>query len=606
MPKRSLLLVSLFVSALSISADTPPAPQPAILAPAPAPKLVQPVSIDYAKEAMVVTAHPEATKAALEILQSGGNAVDAAIVAQWILNAAEPQSSGIGGGGFFLYFDAKTRSVHSFDGREKAPARATTDMFMEASGDPMPFYPDRITGGLPVGVPGTLKLLKRVYGQYASKKFSFGELFNPAIQLASEGVPVSKRLAEALQDEEARLKRFEAAKAVFFHPDGTPYKEGELLIQKDLAHTFETIAEKGVGSFYEGEIARAIVLAVQGAPYHPGLLTMEDLIFYEIVERDALHGSYRGHDIFSMGPPSSGGIALLEILNIIENYSLTFYGPEADTFHLAIEAQKIAFGDRAQFLGDPDFVTIPVEKLISKDYAKKKAHDIKFDQARPIESPAEEASLAARANTSHISIRDAEGNIVSYTTTIEHLFGSGIVVPGWGFFLNNELTDFDAVPRIPSKILSSVVPKGSAAASILPSQMKGKLKANAPGPERRPRSSMTPIIVFRNGVPYFIAGSPGGSLIIPIVQEMVMYLIDFKMPPDQVLLAPRFAARTNVVEAESDFFESPKIVQSLKDRGHVFTLAKPFGNAQAIFFDSKTESFIGVSDPRGDGEAKGY
>ena len=595
---RLCLTALLFLFSSSLFADAPPVP-----ASPPKPKLVDPVSVDQASNAMVVTAHPKATEAALEILQAGGNAVDAAIAAQWVLNVVEPESSGIGGGGFFLYFDAKKRAIRTFDGREKAPEHAFPEMFMEDSGEAVPFYPDRVTGGLPVGVPGTLKLLKRVHDALGSKKIRFDELFNPAIKLADNGIPVSRRLAGSIREEEIRLKRFDASRAIFFHPDGTPYKEGETLVQKDLAHTFETIAQKGIGAFYEGEIAKAMVRAVQKSPYHPGLLDSHDLLFYDIVEREALHGSYRGHDIFTMGPPSSGGVALLEILNILENYSLIFYGPSADTFHLVIEAQKMAFEDRAVYLGDPDRVEIPVEKLISKEYAKKKAKTIKFEEAKVEEEPlVEEASRSSKGNTSHISIRDAEGNIVSYTTTIEHIFGSAMVVPGWGFFLNNELTDFAAVPRASSKVVDSIAPKGT----LIHSAISAKLKPNAPGPEKRPRSSMCPTIVFRNGIPLLVTGSPGGSLIIPTVQEIVMYLIDFKMPPDQVLAAPRFAARGNEVETEADFFESPKIIQSLKERGHRFSLVKPFGNAQAIFFDHKNDSLIGVSDPRGEGEARGY
>lgn len=568
------------------------------------PQLVDPVSSHQASQAMVVTAHPYATQAALETLQSGGNAVDAAIVAQWVLNVVEPQSSGIGGGGFFLYFDAKKRSIHALDGREKAPLRAFPEMFLEPTGEPIRFYPDRITGGLPVGVPGTLKLLKHVHTRFGSGKMRFEELFIPAIQFAQGGVPVSERLAATLQSEAGRLKLFEASRKIFFNPSGGPLNKDETLYQKDLAKTFETIAQKGVGAFYEGEIARAMVETVQKSPVRPGRLQRFDLQFYNVVEREALHGSYRGYDIFTMGPPSSGGVALLEILNILENFSLIFYGASADSFHLAMEAQKYAYEDRAQFLGDPDFVKIPLDKILSKDYARKKAREIKFQEARLVEFQAEEASLSAQSNTSHISIRDSEGNMVSYTTTIEHPFGSAMVVPGWGFLLNNELTDFDVVPRA-SKVLNAVAPKGSLLNSAV-ERAQLKLKPNAAGPEKRPRSSMCPVIIFRNGLPFLIAGSPGGSLIIPTVQEIIMYLIDFKMPPEQVLSAPRFAARGNRIEAEQVFLEDAEVIRSLKGRGHFFKLRKPFGNAQAIFFDSKTDTLTGVSDPRGDGEAQGY
>ena len=571
------------------------------------PQLVDPVSLAEAGKAMVVTAHPEATRAALEVLQNGGNAVDAAVAAQWVLNVVEPESSGIGGGGFLLYFDAKKRSVYAFDGREKAPFGAFPEMFLDKEGKPIPFYPDRVTGGLAVGVPGTLKLLKRVHSRYGSKKYTFEELFVPAIQLAQGGVTVSKGLAAAIQSEAGRLKRFEASRKIFFRPDGEPLKEGDLLYQKDLAKTFETLSEKGISAFYEGEIGRAIVQAVQTAPVNPGLLQRMDLMFYQILEREPLHGNYRGLDIFAMPPPSSGGVALLEILNILEYFSLNFFGASAHSFHMAIEAQKYAFEDRAKYLGDPDFTKVPVDKLIAKDQAKKKAKEIKKDEARVIEeSLVDEASLNARSNTSHISIWDAEGNIVSYTTTIEHTFGSALVVPGWGFVLNNELTDFDAEPRTHMNHLAdNMAPEGTLLHSGL-EKVNGRLKPNAPGKEKRPRSSMCPIFVFQNGIPLLVAGSPGGSLIIPTVQEIVMYYADFKLPPEQVLSAPRFAARGNTVEAEQLFLEDAEVVKELKERGHRFVLHPPFGNAQAIFYDEKTETLTGVSDPRGDGEAKGY
>lgn len=603
MAVRILLCFSLvFFSSPSGWTEEPPSPAPA------PPQLVDPVSSFQSSNAMVVTAHPAATQAALEVLQSGGNAVDAAIAAQWVLNVVEPQSSGIGGGGFFLYYDEKTKGIYTLDGREKAPIQTFPEMFLDAAGNPIRFYPERITGGLSVGVPATLKLLKRVHQRFGSKHYRFEELFDPAIRLAKEGIPVSKRLAEAIQEQSERLKLFEASRKIFFHPDGSPYQKNEILVQHNLAHTFETIAEKGIGDFYEGEIAKAIVQTVQRAPVNPGYLQRFDLQFYDMIEREPLHGNYRGYDIFTMGPPSSGGVALLEILNILENFSLIFYGASVDAFHLAIEAQKFAFEDRAKHLGDPDFVKIPLDKLISKDYAKKRAKEIKFDQARQVESLVEEASLVkgSTGNTSHISVRDSEGNIVSYTTTIEHVFGSAMVVPGWGFVLNNELTDFDAVPRL-SSVVDSMVPKGSLINSAVSQGVKGKLRPNAPGPEKRPRSSMCPMIVFRNGLPILVAGSPGGSLIIPTVQEILMYFVDFKMRPEEVLAAPRFAAREgDRVEAESVFLQDTEVVNELKRRGHAFVLRQPFGNAQAIFFESGSNTFMGVSDPRGDGEAKGY
>jgi len=545
--------------------------------------------------AVVATAHPEATRVALEILQLGGNAVDAAVAAQWVLNVVEPQSSGIGGGGFFVYYDAQTNSVHTFDGREKAPAKAFAEMFLEESGKPMVFYPDRITGGLPVGVPGTLKLLKQVHDRFGSGEFKFSELFNSAVVLARKGPPVSKRLAEAIEGEKERLKLFEASRRIFFYEDGAPLKEGDPLVQKDLAKTFETIAERGVGVFYEAEIAKAIARTVKEAPFHPGLMEESDLKFYGVVQRDALYGTYREYEIFAMGPPSSGGPALIEILNLLENYSLTFYGRSSQTFHLMIEAQKAAFFDRAIFMGDPDFFEVPLGMLLSKEYSKKQAQKIKFDKARPLDTLVNEASLLKikthRGNTSHISIRDRWGNVVTYTTTIEHIFGSGMVVPGWGFVLNNELTDFDAEPWFDMD---------------MPENLRGKFKPNAPAAEKRPRSSMCPVILFKNGKAFLVAGSPGGSLIIPTVQEVLVNVIDFKMPAAKALEAPRFAARGGEVEAEPAFFENEGLIEALQSRGHSFKEHQPFGNAQILLFDEKERAWTGASDPRGEGQTRGY
>lgn len=541
-----------------------------------------PSASDPPSRAVAATANPFATETALYTLQSGGNAVDAAIAAQWALNVVEPQSSGIGGGGFFVYFDVKSGGVYAFDGREKASRRAFPKMFLSPSGDPIPFYPDRITGGLPVGVPGTLRLLKRVHERFGSGNFRFEKLYAPAIQLAEEGSPVSKALAEAIQEEGGRLKRFEASRKIFFHADDTPLKEGEILIQKDLALTFKTLANEGTGAFYEGEIARAMIEAVQQAPFHPGFLELEDLKFYEALEREALHGTYRDYDLFTMGPPSSGGVALIEILNILENFSLSIYGASVESFHLMIEAQKLAFEDRALFLGDPDKVKIPLQKLLSKDYAVEKAREIKFDRARQVDSWVSEASQA-RPHTSHIVIRDFEGNLVSYTTTIEHVFGSAMVVPGWGFLLNNELTDFDAEPK----------------------DREGKPKANALAPEKRPRSSMTPALVFRNGRPLLAVGSPGGSLIIPTVQEVVTNWVDFKMPLKDALAQSRFAGRGGEVDAEPDFLKQAEVIETLERRGHKFISHKPFGNVQALAWDESEGTWVGASDPRGEGEAQG-
>lgn len=536
------------------------------------------------EKAMVATADPHATQIALTVLQRGGNAVDAAVAAQWVLNVVEPQSSGIGGGGFFLYYEAATKRIYFFDGREKAPQDAFPEMFLKENGEPYPFYPDAITGGLPVGVPGTLALLERVHGQLGSKKFSFGELFLPAIELAEYGFPVSQRLSHYINEEKDRLKKFENSKEIFLTPEGEALPPGAILRQPQLAKTFKLIQREGVSVFYEGEIADAIVDAVRRSPVLPGLLRKEDLFLYQVEEREPLHGSYRGYDILTISPPSSGGTTLIEALNILEKYKLRVHGKNPDGLHLFSEAQKLAFRDRNALSGDPDFVKVPVKKLISKKFGQKRSEEIRFDTAIPTTQAAVRPLLLENTHTSHISIVDEMGNMVAFTTTIEYVFGSAITVPGYGFVLNNELTDFDLVPR----------------------DLKGKLMPNAPEGEKRPRSSMTPTFVFKKEKPFMILGSPGGSKIIGSVLNVIVNSIDYEMSLYDAVHAPRMINRDGPIEFEEILFKDAFLKRELERRGHPVVLNPVFGNIQAIQFDADSGKIYGESDPRGEGEAAGY
>lgn len=533
--------------------------------------------------AMVVTAERQATRAAVEILRKGGNAVDAAIAAQWVLNVVEPQSSGLGGGGFFLYYEAATKRIYAFDGREAAPAKAYPEMFLDKNGEPYPFNPDRITGGLPVGVPGTLRLLHHIHSRFASKNFSFAELFNHAIEIAENGFPVSKRLAGFVDEEKERLKLFEASRQIFFDAEGKPLQEGTYLFQYDLARTFRLIQREGIATFYEGKIAEAIVKAVQNAPFHPGLMKKEDLFYYRVLERNPITGSYRGYDIFSMGPPSSGGTTLIEALGILERYQLKLHGREPDGFHLLSEAQKLAFQDRNRYLGDPAFTYVPLPRLLSKSFASKRSDEIRFETAIPTTEAAVRPLALENPHTSHLSIIDKQGNMVAFTTTIEHVFGSAMVVAGYGFVLNNELTDFEAVPRNENK----------------------RLVANAAQGEKRPRSSMTPTFVFKKGRPFLILGSPGGSKIIGAVLNVIVNIIDFGMSLENALSAPRIINRGGAIELEPQLYENTYLKRELERRGHPVVLSPVIGNVQAIHFDFETDTIIGLSDPRGNGEALG-
>jgi len=522
--------------------------------------------------AMVATADSLATDAALKVLRRGGNAVDAAIAAQWVLNVVEPYSSGIGGGGFFMVYNAADRKVYTFDGREKAPRAVHPNLFIDKTGQPMPFWPDRVSGGLPVGVPGLLKMLEHVHKNFGSGTFTFGQLFEPAATIAEKGYYVSPRHAAFIESEKQRLALFTASSQIFFNAQGTPKLPGEVIFMPDLARTFRLIAEKGSDVFYSGEIARDIVLAVQQAPYHPGYMVLEDMKNYQIVERAPISTTYRGHTIFGMGPPSSGGTTVLQTLNTLENFDFGSYS-RVEQLSLLGQAQWLAFRDRNELLGDPDFVEVPVERLISKEYAGGFASALEIDRPEAIMGV---KGAREPEHTSHISIVDEKGNIVSFTTTIEHLFGSALTVPGRGIILNNELTDFEPIPQM----------------------------ANSPMGGKRPRSSMSPTIVFKEGKPILVAGSPGGSKIIGIIINILVNVLDRKMPLEAAMAEPRILNREGPLEVEKEIMDHPDAVNTLKQWGFEITPAGPMGNAQAIQITDS--GLIGASDPRGDGLAKGY
>ncbi|MBU3759969.1 MAG: gamma-glutamyltransferase [Candidatus Omnitrophica bacterium] len=538
---------------------------------------------EKAWKAMAVTADPAATQAAVEILKKGGNAVDAAIAAQWVLNVVEPQSSGIGGGGFFIYYDAASRKVFAFDGRETAPASARPEMFLGKDGKPVRFWPERISGGLPAGVPGLLKLLKTVHARFSSNKVSFASLFEPAIEIAEKGFPISERLGGALQKEESRLKLFKATRKVFFDKAGRrTLRAGEILVQEDLGRTFRLLAGEGIGPFYEGAIAKDIVKAVRKASVNPAKMTIKDLASYEVVEREPVRGTYRGYEVWGMPPPSSGGPTVQMVLNILENFSWDSLSSE-HRMSVFAQAQRLAFIERNKALADPAAMTVDLEDFLSKDKAKKLAaviDPVDASQALgPKDPPAQEGT-----HTSHLSIADADGNLVAFTTTIEHLFGCGMIVPGRGFFLNNELTDFDAQIY------------GEADGQVLP---------NAPGPRKRPRSSMSPTLVFKNSEPYLITGSPGGSKIIGAVLNVLVNVLDEKLPLQEAVDRPRVLNREGAVELEGfSLDENPGEQKRWESLGFEVVRHEAFGNTQSILFHE--DGFLeGASDPRGIGAPGG-
>lgn len=537
---------------------------------------------ERAWKAMAVTADVHATRAAVEVLKKGGNAVDAAIAAQWVLNVVEPQSSGIGGGGFFIYYEAATKKVYAFDGRETAPATARPEMFLDKNGKPYRYWPERISGGLPAGVPGLLKLLKTVHARFGSNKISFDDLFDPAIEIAEKGFPLSERVARAIEKEQERLRLFRDSKKIFLNKKGQPLKAGDVLVQKDLARTFRTIADEGIGAFYEGDIARDIVKAVRKAPFHPGKMTREDLAAYEVVEREPIRGAYRGFEIWGMPPPSSGGPTVQATLNILENFQWDQLSP-LERVSVFAQAQRLAFIERNRYLGDPSAMTFPLAEFLSKDKAKSFAAAIDPRDARKALG-LKDYPVAEGTHTSHLSVADEAGNLVSFTTTIEHLFGSAVIVPGRGFFLNNELTDFDA------EIYDD----------------EGKMLPNAPGPGKRPRSSMSPTLVFKEGRPFLITGSPGGSKIIGTVLNVLVNVLDEKLPLQEAVDKPRVLNREGAVELEQfQLDENPALSGDIEALGFEVTAHEAVGNTQSIFF--REDGYLeGASDPRGIGGAEGY
>ena len=482
---------------------------------------------------MVSAANPHAARAGLEILRAGGSAVDAAIATQAVLTLVEPQSSGIGGGAFLMHFDGKDRRVAAYDGRETAPAAARPDMFLDKGGK-RPKFIDAVVGGRSVGVPGVLRMLEMAHRRHG--KLPWRRLFQPAITLAEKGFRVSPRLHRMIGLAK-RLKDFPAARAYFFTKDGKPVAAGAVLKNRPLATTLRRIAAGGADAFYKGPIAGDIVAAVQTSLVNQGTLTAEDLAGYRAKSRAPLCRPYREWRVCSMPPPTSGGLAVLQILGLLESYDLGRLEPgSAPAVHLISEASRLAYADRNTYAADPDFVAVPVDGLLDRRYLDRRARRIsaarsmgkalpglprrrgsaEFGVDRSLELP----------STSHFSIVDGDGNAVSMTTTIENIFGSRLMVRG--FMLNNELTDFSLVPVI-----------------------GGRPVANRVEPGKRPRSSMTPVIVTdKEGRLLMVVGSPGGSRIITYVAKTLIAALDWRLSMQAAIDLPNHANRNGPTELE--------------------------------------------------------
>ena len=536
-----------------------------------------------AKSAMVVAGEPAAAGIGLEVLKNGGNAVDAAVTIGFVMAVTLPRAGNIGGGGFMLIYSAKSGKVIAVDYRERAPASAHRDMFLDDDCNPDSDL-SRFSH-LSAGVPGTVAGLALALKKYGT--ISLKEALAPAIKIAEEGLPVTPAFSDAIKSNSELLGKWASTRAVFFKPDGSFYEPGDVFVQKDLADTLKAVAGEGVKAFYQGKIADLIVAEMEP---NGGLITREDLKNYQPVIREPVKGAYRGHDIYSMPPPSSGGVHIVQILNILEGYHLPSLGPNSPkSIHFMAEAMKMAYADRSRYLGDPDFVKVPVEGLTDKKYAGTLRRRIKAGRATDSKdiSPGSPPGYES-GETTHFSVVDSKGNAVSNTYTINFGFGSGIVVEGAGFLLNNEMDDFSAKPGVPNAY--GLV--GGA--------------ANAIEPGKRMLSSMSPTIVLKNNKPFIITGSPGGSRIITTTLQVIMNVIDHGMNIQEAVNAPRVHHQWLPDELRVEKGISARTIKKLKRMGHKVVVKEKMGAASSILIDSKGGNLYGAADPRRDGVAVGY
>ncbi len=543
-------------------------------------------SAQTATQAMVVAANPLASQVGLQMLKAGGSAADAAIAVQLMLNLVEPQSSGIGGGAFAVWFDGSKQALTTFDGRETAPMAATPALFLKDDGEPLKFY-DAVVGGRSVGTPGTLALLKKLHER--AGKLPWASLFTPTIELARTGFPLSPRLHTMLEWDAGRLLQSPAAQDLYFAND-VPLPIGTILRNPAFADTLELIASEGIEPFYEGSLAEEIVASVQKHPTNPGKLSKSDLSSYQVIERLPVCGDYRGKSVCGMGPPSSGALTVAQILGILNHFDLS--KPDVTSFHLLAEASRLAFADRGLYMADADFVSVPMQGLVDPSYLKQRAALIDpqraaEEAAKPGTPPMEkESSMELHGDesielpsTSHFSIVDSDGNAISVTTSIENGFGSRIMVGG--FLLNNELTDFS-----------------------FRAEKNGKIVANRLQPGKRPRSSMSPTIVLNeDGSLHSLLGSPGGSRIIGFVTQAVIALLDWGMSPQEAASMGHIINRNWVTELEEG---SPMMdfKAELEAMGHTVKPYQHTSGLHIIKLDNST--LIGGADPRREGQVLGY
>lgn len=570
--RRGLLTAVPVSAAILVSSAAASLPSPIASASLPPPTASAPITkqaVATGTGGAVASDDVQATSAGLEVLRRGGNAIDAAVAVAATLGVADPFVAGIGGGGYLVYYDARTHSVQTIDGRETAPQLATTDLFIDpATGQPLPF-PVAVTSGLSVGVPGTLMTWQKALNLWGTE--SLAQVLQPAERVAREGFPVDATFRELLRENAARFAQFTSTSQLFL-PGGQLPEIGSIFRNPQLARTYEEIGRSGVGDFYGGPLGSEIVHAVEHLPLapgatitpRPGLMEIGDLSRYAALVRDPTHVDYRGYDVYGMAPSSSGGTTDGEALNILSNFDLSKM-TRVQALHHYLESTRLAFADRNRYIGDPAYVDVPEQQLLSAAFALQRACLINPDKAlvSPVPpgdpfagsggctptQPTSAREPGEGTSTNHFVVADRYGDVVSYTNTIEQLGGSGIVVPGRGFLLNNELTDFDFTP------LQAGVPD-----------------PNLPAGGKRPRSSMSPTIVLADGQPWLAVGSPGGASIITTVLQILLNRIDFGMMLPEAIAAPRASQRNRpVTQAEPAFIAEPA-TPGLQQLGQSFAI----------------------------------
>ncbi len=527
-----------------------------------------------AEHGLVVAQEKMSAQIGADILKRGGNAVDAAVATGFAMAVTYPRAGNIGGGGFMVIHLAASGEDVAIDYRETAPNATTPEIFLGADGKPDPAKSR--DSALGIGVPGTVAGLALALEKYGSGKFTLGELLQPAIALARDGFVVTDDVADTLPQWYRRLARWPSAVKIFARADGNALHEGDRLVQTDLATTLTAIAEQGPRGFYDGPVADELAKAVRDAG---GIMTADDLKAYQPVIRTPVRGSYRGHDIVSMPLPSSGGIVLLESLNILEGFPLgEMKQGSAPSLHLLIEAMKRAYADRARYLGDPAFVNAPLTTLLAKDYAARQRASMDPDRATPSASIATARPPHEGSNTTHFSVVDRFGNAVANTYTLNFSYGVGLVAEGTGVLLNNELDDFTAAP-------------GASNAFGLVG-----FEANLPGPGKRPLSSMSPTIVLKDGKVVLVTGSPGGSRIISTVLQVVVNVLDYRMDIAQAVAAPRLHHQwlPDDVSIEPGFPDD--VLAALRERGHHVVESAGYSSANSILVTPT--GLLGAPDPR--------